>query len=84
MERLTAFSFALLLAGCAQTVQSPESIMAARMESCRAAGFMEDSDAFRLCLLVEQLNDRIDRLERRIDLYAIDRPLYRPWSPYWW
>lgn len=58
---------ALLLVGCAPP-PTPEEVAARRAASCREAGLAPDSDAGRLCLMLEAQNDRLAALERRLQL----------------
>lgn len=57
----------LLVAGCQSTAELERAAIEARRTSCLEAGFAEGSDAYRLCLILEETQDRIARLERRID-----------------
>ena len=58
---------ALLLVGCAQP-PTPEELAARRAASCREAGLAPDTEAGRLCLLLEAQNERLEALERRLQL----------------
>jgi hypothetical protein len=72
-------SLALLL-GCVPP-PTPEELAARHVASCREAGLAPDTDAGRLCLLLEAQNDRLMALERRLQLlesFALGpRPLSR-------
>lgn len=71
-----------LLAGCQSTAELEQAAAAARIEDCKAAGFAEGSDAFRLCLLIKRTDERIERVERRIDF--LDAELSRAATFGWW
>ena len=78
---------ALALGGCAQLERSraeaEQRATEQRVASCEASGFAPDSDAYRLCLQIARLEQRIDQLETRIRLYDAPPlwPYYRysPW-----
>jgi hypothetical protein len=74
----------LLLAGCtAAARETPEERTARLNADCTAAGFKSDTEAFRLCLLIQQTNDRLDSVERR--LRFIDQDISTPGYPRrWW
>jgi hypothetical protein len=64
----------LLLAGCATAPsESPEQATVRHVLSCADAGFTRDTEAWRLCLLIQQQNDRLAAMEgrlRRIELQS--------------
>lgn len=57
----------LLVAGCQSAAELEQAAVEARRTSCLEAGFAEGSDAYRLCLILQETQDRIARVERRID-----------------
>lgn len=63
----SALLASLALAGCQSAAELEQAAAEARRASCLESGFAEGSDAFRLCLLLQETHDRIARLERRID-----------------
>jgi hypothetical protein len=65
-------------AGCRTAAELEKAAAEARRASCLEAGFTEGSDAYRLCLLLEETQERIARLERRIDF--LDMELSRLWT----
>lgn len=40
--------------------------------ACDAAGFEADSDAYRLCLLLQNTNRRLEVLDRRLNFLELD------------
>lgn len=68
----------LLLAGCQSAAEQQQALAEAQRASCLESGFSEGSDAFRLCLVLQDTNARIARLERRIDF--LDSELSRVWA----
>lgn len=75
----------LMLVGC-QTPAEYERVLAqTRVEDCKAAGFIENTDPFRLCLMIRETNERIERVERRIDFLdaeisrAVTFGIWRRW-----
>lgn len=62
---------ALLLAAC-ETGPTPEEIRAMDVAACDAAGFEAESDAHRLCLLLQNTNRRLDVLDRRMNFLELD------------
>ncbi len=54
-----------MLLGCVPP-PTPEEVTAQHVASCREAGLAPDTDAHRLCLLLEAQNDRLLALERRL------------------
>lgn len=75
---LAALVLAAGSAGCQTAAELEKAAAEARRASCLEAGFTEASDAYRLCLLLEETQERIARLERRIDL--LDMELSRLWT----
>jgi hypothetical protein len=74
------------LVGCAQLVETPEQVAERRQESCTQAGFAEGSEGYRLCLLIQETNERLALLERRLaymesDVY-LRGGIYAPYR-YW-
>jgi hypothetical protein len=73
----------LAAAGCAQVpVETPEETAQRWSVSCLESGFAKDSDAYKVCLLLERQNDRMLELERRLraiesQTMFIAPPLYR-------
>lgn len=59
------------LAAC-ETGPTPEEIQAFNMVVCDEAGFEPGSDAFGLCLQLQQTNRRIEALERRLTFIELD------------
>lgn len=81
-----ALAVAPLLAGC--TVAPPETpaeALARRELSCNEAGFEAGSPDFRLCLILQQTNERLAAVERRLAWLERDVSLPRPYlGPGWW
>jgi hypothetical protein len=57
----------LKLAGCQSAAEQRAAFEAAIRDSCRSQGFAEETDAFRMCLLLERTNARLGILESRLD-----------------
>ncbi len=55
------------LSACTQPID-PEAIKAADQATCIEAGFENDSDAFKLCLLMQKQERRLDQRLRRLEL----------------
>jgi hypothetical protein len=86
MARLIVPLLMLPLAGCAALAEREAEMQqveaAQSAASCLGAGFAEGTDSYRLCMLIEQLDGRLDALERRLEFYELDRPgMYGP-GPY--
>jgi hypothetical protein len=80
--RLRLTALALLLAGCATTPpETPEQAAERRAVSCTEGGFAKDSDAYKVCLMLEQQNDRLDAMEERLRLIE-SQTVYGPAFPY--
>ncbi len=66
MRHLTLAAL-LVLAGCSvPPEETPEEARARRTADCRTAGFTPDSPELRLCLLLQQTNERLAVLDRRL------------------
>lgn len=78
----------LVLAGCAgPPPETPEEALARRTLSCKEAGFVEGSENFRLCLLLQQTDERLASVERRLGFIEQDvrfGPPFYPGRPFWW
>jgi hypothetical protein len=59
------------LAAC-EAGPTPQEIQAINMAVCDEAGFEPGSDAFGLCLQLQQTNRRIEALERRLTFIELD------------
>ena len=58
---------ACLVAGCATApAETPEQAQARRAADCTTAGFTPDSDPYRLCLMIQQQNERLATMENRL------------------
>lgn len=64
---LAAASLALPLAACQDLAVQRAQFEAQINESCRAQGFTEGTDAFRMCLLLERTHARLSVVENRLD-----------------
>ena len=75
----------LLLGGCAAAArETPAERVARLQDDCAAAGFQKDSEAFRLCLLIQAQNERLAALERRVAFIQQDVS-FPPLGYYrWW
>jgi hypothetical protein len=84
---LAVVAAAPLLVGCTLPPQeTPAEALARRQLSCTEAGFQKDTPDFRLCVLLQQTNERLDSVERRLGWIESDvrfPPPYARW-PYWW
>jgi hypothetical protein len=80
---LTAAGILLLINGCA-TVQkeSPEAYAARLQASCTEAGFQRDTESYRLCLLIQDTNERLDAVEQQVR-YVDMNTSFRPYH-HWW
>ncbi len=85
LARPAALALALL-AGCATVApETPAEAVARRELSCREAGFEAESPEFKLCLLLQQTNERLAAVERRLGWLEQDTSLARPrLGPGWW
>jgi hypothetical protein len=76
----------LLLAGCASVApETPQERQARFQAACNEAGFKADSEEYKLCLLIQQQNDRLSAVERRLGFIESDvnaPPLFYPRG--WW
>ncbi len=88
MRHLTLAAL-LVLAGCSvPPEETPEEARARRTADCRTAGFAPDSPELRLCLLLQQANERLDAVDLR--LRRIEQDVQFPGAyggyrgRYWW
>jgi len=75
-----------LLAGCTTVPpETPAEMQARRELSCQEAGFEAGSSDFKLCLLLQQTNERLSAVERRLNWLEQDPGWSRPFlGPGWW
>lgn len=77
----------LPFAGCAlPPAETAEEAALRRGLSCREAGFTQGSEDYRLCILLQQTNERLASVERRLAFIEQDvrfPPFYPP-RRYWW
>lgn len=76
----------LLFAGCALPPrETPEEALARRSQNCKEAGFAEGGENYRLCLLLQQTNERLADVERRLAWIEQDVRFGPPFYPgRWW
>ena len=81
---LIAAGILLLISGCA-TVQkeSPEAYVARLQANCTEAGFQRDTENYRLCLLIQGTNERLDAVEQQLR-YVDMNTSFRPYHHWWW
>lgn len=84
--RFLAPLIVLGLAGCALPPrETPEQAQARRIATCQEAGIAEAAPEFRLCLLLQQTNERLEAVERRLSWIEQDVRFPPPsYSRYWW
>ncbi len=81
---LTAAGIFLLISGCAAAQkESPEAYAARLQASCTEAGFQRDTESYRLCLLLQDTNERLDAVEQQV-CYVDTRTSFRPYHHWWW
>jgi hypothetical protein len=85
-RRRFAWVLAGLLTGCAVTPpETPAEMQARREVSCKEAGIAEGTPDFRLCLILQQTNERLAAVERRLTWLEQETTLPRPYfGPGWW
>jgi hypothetical protein len=75
------------LVGCSLPAQeTPAEALARRQLSCTEAGFQAGTPDFRLCMLLQQTNERLENVERRLGWIEQDVRFPPPYvgRPYWW
>ena len=85
-RRQLAWAAAALLAGCTTAPpETPAEVVARRELSCTEAGLESGTPDFRLCLILQQTNDRLAAVERRLAWLERDAGFSRPFfGPGWW
>jgi hypothetical protein len=80
-----ALALLLLLGACAAVARETPAEQQARLQAdCAAAGFQRDTEAFRLCLLLQRTDERLAAVERRLAFIEQDtRFAGFPYRPYW-
>ena len=81
-----AWAAVALLAGCTTAPpETPAEALARRELSCTEAGFEAATPDFRLCLILQQTNERLAAVERRLTWLEQDPGFSRPFfGPGWW
>ncbi len=87
MRPAPALALLLLpLAGCATAPpETPAERVARQGADCAAAGFQRDTEAYRLCLLLQEQSERLGALERRLAFIEQDvrfPPFVGRYGPY--
>jgi hypothetical protein len=81
-RHLIAAGILLLISGCATVQKESPEVYAARLQAnCTEAGFQRDTESYRLCLLIQNTNERLDAVEQQLR-YVDMRTSFRPYS-YW-
>ena len=74
-----------LAAGCATKPETPAEAASRRELGCKEAGFVEATPEFRLCLMLQQTNERLAALERQLRWQDQQLAWPRPFvGPGWW
>ena len=75
-----------LLAGCATAPpETPAEAAARRDLGCKEAGFVEATPEFRLCLMLQQTNERLAAVERQLQWQNQQLSWPGPYfGPGWW
>jgi invasion protein IalB len=87
MDRTRRLALILPLAAtaCAQMpAETPEEATQRWAVTCLEAGFARDSDAYKVCLLLEQQNDRMAYIERRLQIIESQTVYTPPLFPRRW
>ena len=85
-SRLPALSLLpLLVAGCTlPPAETPAEALTRRQASCTEEGFEASTPDFRLCVLLQQTNERLAAVERRLALidqdWRLTGPYFGPWG----
>jgi hypothetical protein len=74
----------ILAGGCTlPTPESPAEALTRRQASCTEEGFESGTSDFRLCVLLQQTNERLAAVERRLGAleqdWTLTRPYFGPW-----
>ena len=83
----TLLAAAAGIGGCALPPQeTPVEALARRQLSCTEAGFQAGTPDFRLCVLLQQTNERLENVERRLGWIEQEVRFPPPYvgRPYWW
>ena len=74
MARLTLLllSLGLACAACVPQEEIEQQLVQQQHERCDAAGFPPASDGYKLCLLIEAQNQRIESLQRQVQFLQTD------------
>ena len=87
-QHLAWLVLAVGLGGCAgPPPETIEEAQARRGLSCKEAGFVENSESYRLCLLLQQTDERLANVEHRLRWIEQDvrfGPPFYPGRPFWW
>lgn len=74
----------VLAGGCTlPTPETPAEALTRRQASCTEEGFEAGTPDFRLCVLLQQTNERLAAVERRLGAleqdWTLTRPYFGPW-----
>ena len=72
MRRVVMVGALLGLAACTPQEEIERAIAAANRQSCLDAGFVESSENYKLCLLIQDNNRRLSDVERRLSFIETD------------
>ena len=75
----------LLATGCTlPPAETPAEALTRRQASCTEEGFESGTPDFRLCVLLQQTNERLAAMERRLRLieqdWRVPGPYFGPWG----
>lgn len=86
MALIGAAALGGLLAGCAtKPPETPAEAAARREVSCKEAGFVDATPEFRLCLMLQQTNERLAAVERELRWQNQQFGWAGPYAgPGWW
>jgi hypothetical protein len=84
MRPLPLVLLGLLLSACVSQEEIERAVAEQQQADCLAAGFETSSDAYKLCLLLQQTNRRIETVERRLSYIELNQRRFETIAPRWW
>lgn len=84
LTRLAPLFLLVALGGCVSQAEMQQQIAESHRQSCLTDGFKEGTDNYKLCLLLQETNRRIDALNGRVAVLEANTRWVNRYGPFYY